>query len=67
MNIGKYVLLFSEDLRLKNYSKNTIENYCSQIKLFLEKFNNIKTTMLYCHLSDSLISKIQSPITRIAI
>lgn len=29
--------------------------------------NNVKTTMIYCHLSDSLISKIQSPINRIAI
>ena len=27
MNIGKYVKVYSEDLRLKNYSENTIENY----------------------------------------
>lgn len=27
MNIGKYVELYSEDLRLKNYAKSTIENY----------------------------------------
>ena len=29
--------------------------------------NNVKTTMIYCHLSDNLISKIQSPIERIRI
>lgn len=28
---------------------------------------NVKTTMIYCHLSDSLISKINSPINQIAI
>jgi integrase/recombinase XerD len=38
MNIGKYVRMYSEDLRLKNYSQNTIENYSSQVKLFLEYF-----------------------------
>lgn len=43
MNIGKYVSLYSEDLRLKNYSENTIENYSSQVKLFLEYFNNSVT------------------------
>jgi len=34
MNIGKYVELYSEDLKLKNYSENTISNYSSQVKLF---------------------------------
>lgn len=29
--------------------------------------SNVKTTMIYCHLSDSLISKINSPINQIAI
>lgn len=29
--------------------------------------NNVKTTMLYCHISDSLISQIQSPISNIRI
>ena len=29
--------------------------------------SNVKTTMMYCHISDSLISKIQSPINNIAI
>ncbi|MBC7845595.1 MAG: tyrosine-type recombinase/integrase [Flavobacterium sp.] len=43
MNIGKYVELYSEDLRLKNYSENTISNYSSQVKLFLEYFNNVAT------------------------
>lgn len=43
MNIGKYVELYSEDLKLKNYSENTISNYCSQVKLFLEYFSNVAT------------------------
>ena len=43
MNIGKYTELYSEDLRLKNYSKNTIENYVSQVRCFLEYFNNTAT------------------------
>ncbi len=43
MNIGKYVELYSEDLRVKNYSENTIYNYCSQVKLFLEFFNKVAT------------------------
>jgi site-specific recombinase XerD len=43
MNIGKYVELYSEDLRLKNYSQNTISNYSSQLKCFLEYFDNIAT------------------------
>ncbi len=43
MNIGKYVELYSEDLSIKNYSKNTIENYCSQLKLFLSHFSNVAT------------------------
>lgn len=43
MNIGKYVELYSEDLRIKNYSENTILNYCNQVKLFLIYFNNKAT------------------------
>lgn len=43
MNIGKYTELYSEDLRLKNYSQNTIENYVSQVRCFLEYFNNTAT------------------------
>lgn len=43
MRIGKYVELYSEDLKLKNYSENTIANYSSQVKLFLEYFNKVAT------------------------
>jgi integrase/recombinase XerD len=43
MNIGKYIQLYSEDLRLKNYSQNTIDNYCSQVSLFLKFFESIAT------------------------
>jgi site-specific recombinase XerD len=43
MNIGKYVQLYSEDLRLKNYSESTIQNYCSQVKCFLSYFEKTAT------------------------
>jgi len=43
MNIGRYLSLYSEDLKLKNYSKNTIDNYVSQVKLFLEYFSDKAT------------------------
>jgi len=43
MNIGKYIETYSRDLRLKNYSENTIENYCSQVKLFLNHFESVAT------------------------
>lgn len=43
MNIGKYIQMYSEDLRLKNYSKNTIENYCCQVELFLKHFEQLAT------------------------
>ena len=43
MNIGKYVQKYSEDLRFKNYSENTISNYASQVRLFLEYFNKTAT------------------------
>lgn len=43
MNIGKYIELYSEDLRIKNYSNNTIQNYVSQVKCFLEHYNNVAT------------------------
>jgi len=43
MNIGKYVEMYSEDLKLKNYSSNTIENYKSQVSLFLKYFENVAT------------------------
>lgn len=43
MNIGKYVDMYSEDLKLKNYSENTILNYSNQLKLFLMHFNKVAT------------------------
>lgn len=43
MNIGKYIQLYSEDLNLKNYSKSSIDNYCSQLSLFLNDFKNVAT------------------------
>lgn len=43
MNIGKLLQLYSEDLRLKSYSKASISNYSSQIKVFLEYFDSIVT------------------------
>lgn len=43
MNIGKYVQLYSEDLRFKNYSENTIKNYASQVELFLKYFQDMAT------------------------
>jgi site-specific recombinase XerD len=43
MNIGKYVGMYSEDLKLKNYAPNTILNYSNQVKLFLEYFNKVAT------------------------
>lgn len=43
MNIGKYLELYSEDLRIKNYSNNTIQNYVSQVKCFLEYYKNVAT------------------------
>lgn len=43
MNIGRYLELYSEDLRIKNYSNNTIQNYVSQVRCFLEQYNNVAT------------------------
>lgn len=43
MNIGKYITQYSEDLKLKNYSDNTIKNYCSQVELFLKYFEPVAT------------------------
>lgn len=43
MNIGKYLQLYSEDLKVKEYSKNTIDNYTSQVKLFLQHFEPVAT------------------------
>lgn len=43
MNIGKYITQYSEDMKLKNYSDNTIKNYCSQVELFLKYFEPVAT------------------------
>lgn len=43
MNFGKYVELYSKDLELKNYSKNTIKNYTIQVGFFLKSFNGVFT------------------------
>lgn len=43
MNIGKYIKLYSEDLQLKNYAKSSIENYCSQVTLFLSDHEKVAT------------------------
>lgn len=43
MNIGRYIQLYSEDLKLKNYAENTIKNYVSQVELFLKHFEPIAT------------------------
>lgn len=40
MNIGNYLSRYSEDLKIKNYSENTISNYVSQVGLFLKRFNS---------------------------
>lgn len=39
MNIGKYIEKYSEELKFKGYSQNTIENYCCQVNAFLDYFN----------------------------
>lgn len=36
MNIGKYLELYSKELKFKNYSQNTIKNYVFQVELFLK-------------------------------
>lgn len=43
MNIGKYVQMYSDDLRFKNYSENTIKNYAAQVEMFLKYFNSTAT------------------------
>lgn len=43
MEIPKYVYLFRKDLSLKNYAISSIENYSSQIAIFLNYFDGIFT------------------------
>lgn len=40
MNIPKYTNAFRSDLELKSYADNTIDNYVSQIKVYLHRFNS---------------------------
>lgn len=40
MQIPKYIELYRKDLILKNYAQCSIENYISQVKCFLEYFND---------------------------
>lgn len=43
MNIGKYIQLYSDDLKLRRYSANTIENYTCQVERFLKHFEPVAT------------------------
>jgi site-specific recombinase XerD len=43
MNIPKYLNLYRNDLKLKNYSENTIKNYCFQVECFLKAKENYFT------------------------
>ena len=43
MNIPKYLELYRKELKLKNYSENTIKNYVSQVDLFLKNYNGLFT------------------------
>lgn len=39
MNIPKYVEMYRNDLKLKNYSDNTIKNYSCQVEIFLKHYD----------------------------
>lgn len=43
MNIGKYVDLYSEELKFKRFRNNTIKTYTSEVRLFLQNFNKVVT------------------------
>lgn len=43
MNIPKYIEDYRKDLLLKNYAKNSINNYASQVYCFLKRFNKVYT------------------------
>jgi site-specific recombinase XerD len=43
MNIPKYIELYRKELRLKNYSDNTIKNYSCQVELFLRDQEKVFT------------------------
>lgn len=40
MNFPKYVEMYRNELRLKNYSENTIKNYSCQVEIFLKHFGD---------------------------
>jgi len=39
MEIPKYIELYRKDLTLKNYARVTIDNYVSQVGIFLNHHN----------------------------
>lgn len=43
MNIGKYVELYSEELKFKRFRNNTIKTYTSEVRLFLQHFDKMVT------------------------
>jgi len=43
MNIPKFVEMYRKDLRLKNYSENTIKNYTCQVEIFLKAHQSVFT------------------------
>lgn len=43
MNVGKYVSELSEYMNYKKYSNNSIENYTSSLKIFLNSFEDLAT------------------------
>lgn len=43
MNIGKYIEMYSGDLKFKNYADNTLRNYCNQVRDFLTHFAKVAT------------------------
>jgi integrase/recombinase XerD len=40
MNIPKYIEQYRKDLQFRNYASNTIENYASQVLIFLKEMNS---------------------------
>jgi len=43
MEIPKYIEMYRKDLLLKNYALSSIDNYVSQVKLFLHDHNRLFT------------------------
>jgi integrase/recombinase XerD len=40
MNFPNYIEMYRNDLKLKNYSDNTIKNYSCQVEMFLRHYQN---------------------------